>query len=79
VDQKALIDALNSGRLAGAYLDVTDPEPLPPEHPLWMAPNCYITPHTAGGRRDQDEAIVAHFLANLAAFEASAAMTDRIV
>jgi phosphoglycerate dehydrogenase-like enzyme len=68
VDQNALFEALLSGRLGGAYLDVMDPEPLPPSHPLWSTPNCYITPHTAGGRHDQDEALVRHFLANLAAF-----------
>jgi len=37
------------GRFAGVHLDVTDPEPLPPEHPLWSAPNVYITPHVSGG------------------------------
>ncbi|HWA88051.1 MAG TPA: D-2-hydroxyacid dehydrogenase [Opitutus sp.] len=79
VDQPALIEALQSGRLGAAYLDVTEPEPLPPEHPLWSAPNCFITPHTAGGRHDQDEALVEHFLKNLAAFERGAEMADRIV
>jgi len=77
VDQSALLDALQSGRLGYAYLDVTDPEPLPPEHPLWTAPRCYITPHTAGGRHDQDDALVAHFLKNLAAFEAGGELADR--
>lgn len=81
VDQGALVEALESGRLGAAYLDVFDPEPLPPDHVLWRTRNCYITPHTAGGRRDQDEAIVAHFLANLAALERDEpeAMTDRVV
>jgi len=81
VDQPALAEALRSGKLAAAYLDVTEPEPLPPEHELWTTPNCYITPHTAGGRHDQDETIVRHFLANLAAFERGerGAMTDRVV
>jgi phosphoglycerate dehydrogenase-like enzyme len=41
----ALIDALHSGALGGAAFDVTDPEPLPPGHPLWQAPNVIITPH----------------------------------
>jgi len=68
VDQNALIKALESGQLGGAYLDVMEPEPLPPSHPLWDAPNCFITPHTAGGRHDQDEALVRHFLANFNAF-----------
>jgi phosphoglycerate dehydrogenase-like enzyme len=79
VDQTALLEALQSGRLGAAFLDVTDPEPLPPEHPLWTAPNCFITPHTAGGRRDQDEALVEHFLANLAAFERGQPLTDRVI
>ena len=79
VDQRALLEALESGRLGSAYLDVTEPEPLPPEHPLWTAPNCFITPHTAGGRHDQDEALAEHFLKNLAAFERGSAMADRIV
>ncbi len=49
VDSLALADALNSGHLAGASVDVTDPEPLPPEHPLWSAKNILITPHISGG------------------------------
>jgi phosphoglycerate dehydrogenase-like enzyme len=43
----ALVDALNGKKIAGAGLDVTDPEPLPPDHPLWKAPNLIITPHVA--------------------------------
>lgn len=49
VDTEALIKALNSGKIAGACLDVTDPEPLPEDHPLWKAPNVFITPHVSGG------------------------------
>jgi phosphoglycerate dehydrogenase-like enzyme len=79
VDESALLEALRSGRLAEAYLDVFETEPLPPSHPLWTAPNCFITPHTAGGRHDQDEAIVKHFLHNLAAFIAGRKMIDRVV
>jgi phosphoglycerate dehydrogenase-like enzyme len=40
-----LVDALRNGVIGGAGLDVTDPEPLPDEHPLWTLPNCIITPH----------------------------------
>jgi phosphoglycerate dehydrogenase-like enzyme len=47
VDTAALLGALDSGRLAGACLDVTDPEPLPPDHPLWKKTNAVITPHVA--------------------------------
>jgi phosphoglycerate dehydrogenase-like enzyme len=79
VDQEALAEALRTKRLAAAYLDVFEPEPLPVDHPLWTMPNCYITPHSAGGRHDQDETIVRHFLTNLAAFEKGAAMIDRVV
>ena len=49
IDQLALTEALKNGVIAGAGLDVTDPEPLPPDHPLWGAPNLYISPHCAGG------------------------------
>ncbi|HYH11948.1 MAG TPA: D-2-hydroxyacid dehydrogenase, partial [Thermomicrobiales bacterium] len=48
VDQDALIDALGRGRIAGAALDVTDPEPLPEDSPLWDMPNVIITGHTSG-------------------------------
>jgi phosphoglycerate dehydrogenase-like enzyme len=47
VDTEALVEALRSGQIGGAALDVTDPEPLPTGHPLWDQPNCLITPHTA--------------------------------
>ncbi len=47
VDTDALVAALNDGAIAGAGLDVTDPEPLPEGHPLWQAPNLIITPHFA--------------------------------
>lgn len=48
VDTDALCKALNTGRLYGAALDVTDPEPLPADHPIWDAPNTIITPHISG-------------------------------
>jgi D-2-hydroxyacid dehydrogenase (NADP+) len=48
VDEEALMEALESGRIAGAALDALSIEPLPPEHPLWGAKNLIITPHVAG-------------------------------
>ena len=56
VDCAALAEVLESGRLWGAGLDVTDPEPLPPEHPLWRQPRALITPHAAGGDHLPDTA-----------------------
>lgn len=47
IDQEALIEALRDGRVAGAGLDVTDPEPLPADSPLWDLPNVLVTGHTA--------------------------------
>lgn len=49
VDGEALCDAMEQGKLWGAALDVTEPEPLPPEHRMWKIPNLLITPHAAGG------------------------------
>lgn len=51
LDQDALAAAMNSGKLWGAALDVTDPEPLPADSPLWDIPNLLLTPHVAGGMR----------------------------
>ena len=49
IDTEALCDLLESGRLLGAGLDVTDPEPLPAGHRLWRMKNVIITPHVSGG------------------------------
>lgn len=49
VDALALADALGAGKLWGAALDVTEPEPLPPGYPLWSCPGLLLTPHVAGG------------------------------
>jgi phosphoglycerate dehydrogenase-like enzyme len=78
VDQDALLDALRSGALGGAYLDVCTPEPLPPEHPLWSAPNCYVTPHSAGGHAGESERLMRHFVDNLRRFERGALLVDRV-
>jgi phosphoglycerate dehydrogenase-like enzyme len=79
VDQDALLAALKSGQLSAAYLDVTDPEPLPTEHPLWTTPNCYITPHSAGGHKTEQERLVQHFLDNLRRFEKGETLQDRVI
>jgi phosphoglycerate dehydrogenase-like enzyme len=79
INQKSLIQSLTTGHLAAAYLDVTEPEPLPPDHPLWRTPNCFITPHTGGGHINESERIVDHFLQNLRRFQSSEALQDQIL
>jgi phosphoglycerate dehydrogenase-like enzyme len=68
--QKDVIAALESGHLAGAYLDVFEREPLDPASPLWDMPNVLISPHTASHSLGQNEAIFEIFLENLARFRA---------
>jgi phosphoglycerate dehydrogenase-like enzyme len=71
VDQAALVDALTSGGIAGAALDVTDPDPLPSESPLWDMENVIITPHvSAAGSRIGYERLRAIFAEELANLEA---------
>jgi phosphoglycerate dehydrogenase-like enzyme len=79
VDQTAMLAALESGQIRFAYLDVTEPEPLPPEHPLWKNPNCFITPHTAGGSFDEFERLAGHFISNLRQYEAGQPLVNRVI
>lgn len=79
VDQDALLKVLRSRHLKAAWLDVTEPEPLPEEHPLRKEPNCFITPHTAGGHFEETKSLVRHFLANLKRFEHGDVLMDRVM
>jgi phosphoglycerate dehydrogenase-like enzyme len=79
VDQDALVKVLRSGRVAAAWLDVTDPEPLPDDHPLWKEPSCFITPHIAGGHTDETRTLVQHFLTNFERFIRGEALIDRVM
>lgn len=65
VDEEALIDALRSGKVAGAALDVFETEPLPTDSPLWEMGNVLITPHASGVTSHYDERAFAIFLDNL--------------
>lgn len=75
VAEDDLVAALLAGRLAGAALDVTSEEPLPPGSPLWDAPNLILTPHAAGGRPLGSDELLS---ANLAAFLAGRPMRNLI-
>lgn len=79
VDQEALIAALRSGHLGAAWLDVTEPEPLPDDHPLWNEPHCFITPHVAGGHVGEATTLVRHFLNNLDRFVRGEPLLDRVM
>jgi phosphoglycerate dehydrogenase-like enzyme len=79
VDQEALLEALVEGPLAAAFLDVTDPEPLPPDHPLWLLPNCFLTPHTAGGHHRERDSHLVHFLDNFGRFQRGEPLRDLIL
>lgn len=79
VDQSALVQALHAGLLGAAWLDVTEPEPLPEGHPLLSAPNCHITPHVGGGHENEPGSLVGHFLANLKRYLAGEALVDRVM
>jgi phosphoglycerate dehydrogenase-like enzyme len=70
VDTDALVPALHRGNIAGAGLDVTDPEPLPDGHPLWTTANCIITPHTADTWEMIVPLLAARIRANVAHFVA---------
>jgi phosphoglycerate dehydrogenase-like enzyme len=65
LDEGALIGALKSGHLGGAYLDVTDPEPLPADSELWSLPNVILTPHTSWASKRMLERGAEIFLDNL--------------
>ena len=62
-----LLDALDSGQLGAAVIDVTDPEPLPPAHPFWRHPAIWLTPHIAS--QTQNESAVAALLENLRRYQ----------
>lgn len=79
VDQEALLVALRSGQVAAAWLDVTEPEPLPEDHPLRHEPHCFITPHIAGGHANESETLVRHFVANFKRYLDGTPLLDRVM
>jgi phosphoglycerate dehydrogenase-like enzyme len=78
VDEKALIGALKSGQLAGAYLDAFETEPLPPESPLWDMPNVLVTPHNSAAAAGNDQRVLEIFLDNLGRWHRGAQLVNEI-
>lgn len=78
VDQEALIDALAEGKIRGAALDVTDPEPLPSSHPLWKAKNCIITPHISWQSKSQRQRCLDILATNVERFFKSEALINEL-
>jgi phosphoglycerate dehydrogenase-like enzyme len=78
VDEPALIAALQSGRLAGAYLDVFAQEPLPPDSPLWDMPNVIVTPHNSSASAGNEARVNAIFLDNLKRWAHNEALVNEV-
>ncbi len=79
VDQDALLTALNNRRISAAFLDVTTPEPLPEDHPLWRADNAHISMHLSGRAQDKMFARSAQrFLENLARYRTGEALEPQV-
>lgn len=78
ISTEDLLAALDSGEIAGAALDVTEPEPLPDDHPLWKDPRVVITPHIANTRNSMRRHLGAHTAKVAAAFEAGEEIPTRV-
>lgn len=78
LDTDALMNALDSGHLGGASLDVFPAEPLPPAHRLWKTPNVILTPHTSGFRQGHWEEVVDLFAENLERFRRGEPLRFRV-
>jgi glyoxylate/hydroxypyruvate reductase len=77
VDQQALVDQLQAGRLGGACLDVFETEPLPADSPLWGMDNVIVSPHSASTVATENEALTDLFIDNLARFADNRLLRNR--
>jgi len=78
VDTDALVAVLESGHLGGAALDVTEPEPLPDDHPLWSYPNVLITPHTASTKEMSKPLLALRITENVARYGAGESLAGAV-
>lgn len=80
IESQALADALAEGRICGAALDVTEPEPLPADSPLWCEPKCLITPHVAGGNHLEitERSVISIALGNVRCYANGQSLDNRM-
>jgi phosphoglycerate dehydrogenase-like enzyme len=78
VDEAGLAEALGAGLIAGAVLDVTETEPLPPDSPLWDLPGTIITPHYSGSHPQYDEMVFSLFLDNLVRYNSGLELRNAV-
>lgn len=78
IDHEALIEALQTGQIAGAGLDVTDPEPLPADSPLWDMPNVLITPHQTPALPDRTQRSIDMITENVLRYRAGQSLLNEV-
>lgn len=78
IDENALVTALHSGHLGGAWLDVFEKEPLPAESPLWDLPNVFLTPHNSAAASGNEQRVNAIFFDNLARWHRGEALVNEV-
>lgn len=78
VDTSALVNALHAGSIAGAAIDVVDPEPLPADHPIWDAPGLMLTPHHAGDYPEHRSDLIDLFVNNFGRYTSGSSLVNSI-
>jgi len=79
IDETALVAALRSGRLGGAYLDVFEKEPLPADSPLWSLPDVLVSPHNSAAAQGNDGRVYGMFLANLERWQLGKPLNNEVL
>ena len=79
IDEAAMMEALKSGHLAGAYLDVFEQEPLPATSPLWDMPNVIVTPHNSSSSAGNEQRVLDSFVCNLDQWQQGAPLINEVL